>query len=520
MMRNIPTQMIMQKNIRLAKTKTLLGSTVWVFLLALLVFSLAFPSSSNGQSTSTEIVTGSETSSNYLPQMDQFSTSGGTFHNQGTGTSKGCLSGNFCTAGKQGPGGTYSSTFDLEDNMTIDQINRGFDMDYGMDVTSHVSNSRLASCINGNTLQNADCRDIVTLTVKLFDGTTEKHSFQHALELDYTGSRNFSFSQTIPQNNYSSLTGTFDMFGIDAGFGSKFFGPAFDAPFLTTTFDLVTLIETEVIDVINTTDIIETNLPEDTSMDDITAINVEVEGPDGDQMASLELEVQTEMTLEIPTELAPPTDMGGGGTTPEPEVTVEEVSTEIEAEIEVAEVAPEPQPEPEPEPTESNNTEPEPEPEQTANENSQEENTDDQQSEETQNEEPQPEESNSDAGSDRVADSNQDESSNEETTENKSPQKKVVAKKSAKQKAAKKIIKKMGDKGRYDSTNQLKTLVIMNVLTDTKKFLVQPTIPQPQGFFTNKRIPDAQLPENNRAAWMLMGGSNQLHDALTGLQYK
>ena len=263
MMRNIPTQMIMQKNIRLAKTKTLLGSTVWVFLLALLVFSLAFPSSSNGQSTSTEIVTGSETSSNYLPQMDQFSTSGGTFHNQGTGTSKGCLSGNFCTAGKQGPGGTYSSTFDLEDNMTIDQINRGFDMDYGMDVTSHVSNSRLASCINGNTLQNADCRDIVTLTVKLFDGTTEKHSFQHALELDYTGSRNFSFSQTIPQNNYSSLTGTFDMFGIDAGFGSKFFGPAFDAPFLTTTFDLVTLIETEVIDVINTTDIIETNLPEE-----------------------------------------------------------------------------------------------------------------------------------------------------------------------------------------------------------------------------------------------------------------
>ena len=50
---------------------------------------------------------------------------------------------------------------------------------------------------------------------------------------------------------------------------------------------------------------------------------------------------------------------------------------------------------------------------------------------------------------------------------------------------------------RYDSTNQLETLVIMNVLTDSKKFLVQPTIPQPTGFFTDTKMPDAQLPENN-----------------------
>ena len=96
----------------------------------------------------------------------------------------------------------------------------------------------------------------------------------------------------------------------------------------------------------------------------------------------------------------------------------------------------------------------------------------------------------------------------------------MAKRRTAKQKAANKIVKKMGDKGRYDSTNQLKTLVIMNVLTDSKKFLVQPTIPQPTGFFTDTKMPDAQLPENNAAAWMLMGGSNQLHDRLTGLQYK
>ena len=130
------------------------------------------------------------------------------------------------------------------------------------------------------------------------------------------------------------------------------------------------------------------------------------------------------------------------------------------------------------------------------------------------------EESSSDAGPNRVSNSRENSSSNEKNSNNKSSPKKVTPKKSAKQKAANKIVKKMGDKGRYDSTNQLKTLVIMNVLTDSKKFLVQPTIPQPTGFFTEKKMPDAQLPENNAAAWMLMGGSNQLHDRLTGLQYK
>ena len=90
------------------------------------------------------------------------------------------------------------------------------------------------------------------------------------------------------------------MFGIDAGFGNKFFGPAFSAPFLTTTFDLVTLIETEVIDIINNTDIISDNTPDDVQVD---TIEVEVETPDGQQMASLELEVNTEMTMELELEM-------------------------------------------------------------------------------------------------------------------------------------------------------------------------------------------------------------------------
>ena len=80
-------QMIMQKNIQTAKTKTILGSTVWVLLLVLLACSLVFPHSSNAQTT--EVVTGQETSPNYIPEMGDHTRSGSTFHNQGTGTSKG-----------------------------------------------------------------------------------------------------------------------------------------------------------------------------------------------------------------------------------------------------------------------------------------------------------------------------------------------------------------------------------------------------------------------------------------------
>jgi hypothetical protein len=505
---NTNLQMIMQKNIRQAKTKVLHGSMVWVSLWALLALSLVFPSSSNAQTT--EIVTGQETTVNQLPTIDNFTTSGGTKHNSGTGTSEGCSSGNFCTAGKQGPGGTYSSTFDLKTNMTIDQINRGFTMDYGMDVESHSSNSRLASCVGGNVMQNSDCRDIFKLTVKLFDtGSVQKHIFEHEVELDFTGTRNFAFSQIIPENNYTDMTGTFDMFGIDAGFANKFFGPAFSAPFLSTTFDLVTLIETEVIDILNNTDILDQNTPESV---EVVAIEVEVETQDGQQMASLELEVNTEMTLELE---MPTMDMPTS--TQEVQVEVAEVSAEIETEMSnVANAEPTTdQPVESTEGGTDTGNEQESEPEQTTEAEPRE------QEAESQSENESTGESQTDGPTESTPSGEEDQDADStEPVQKPKPKVKVQPKKTAKQKAANKIVKKMGDKGRYDNTNQLKTLIIMNVLTDSKKFLVQPTIPQPTGFFAETKIPDAQLPENNAAAWMLMGGSNQLHDRLTASQYK
>ena len=91
----------------------------------------------------------------------------------------------------------------------------------------------------------------------------------------------------------------------------------------------------------------------------------------------------------------------------------------------------------------------------------------------------------------------------------------------AKQKAANKIVKKMGDKGRYDDSNQLKTLVVMQVLGNTKTFFDnQVQLPDTQNFFDGSRVPDAQITDNNAAAYFMIGGSNAKMDALTDLQYR
>ena len=291
----------------------------WLLFLCVLFAIIAVTFGSHAEET--EIVTGQETSPNYIPEMSDLTRSGGT----NTGGGRGCASGNFCTAGKQGPGGTYTSTFDLEDNMTIDQINRGFDMNYGVDVESHQSNSVLASCSGGNVMQNSDCRDIFNLTVTLLDVDNVVHKFEHEVELDFTGTRPFAFSQVIPENNFLGLRGEFELFGIDAGFPTGFFGPRFDNPFLTTTFDLVTILETEVLNIID--------LQQEVEVVDIQEIEVELEPVEPEEVEiATEIVVEEIETVELEIEIQQPV---------EPETAQEEmeVTAEVEEEIQEAEVA-------------------------------------------------------------------------------------------------------------------------------------------------------------------------------------
>ena len=426
----------------------------WILFLCVLFAVMAVTFGSHAEET--EIVTGQETSPNYIPGMSEFTRSGGT----NTGGGRGCTSGNFCTAGTQGPGGTYTSTFDLEDNMTIDQINRGFDMNYGVDVESHQSNSVLSTCANGNVMQNSDCRDIFNLTVSLLDADNVVHKFEHEVELDFTGTRPFAFSQVIPENDFTGLRGEFELFGIDAGFPSSFFGPRFDSPFLTTTFDLVTILETEVLNIID--------LQQEVEVVDIQEIEVELEPVEPQE----EIEIATEIVVEEIETVELEIEVQQSA---EPEAAQEEieVTAEVEEEIQEAEVAEEDVAEPEP-------TEQEPATE--------------------------------------TASADEPEEQQEEQAD--PAEKKTVAQK-VKEKVAKKIMSKMNDKSKYDSTNQIRTLAVMGVLGNSRSFFgTQATLQDTPGFFSGAKIPDSSIPTNNVAQYLMFGGSNQSHSEMVDSQWQ
>src|SRR5210317_1009862 len=180
-----------------------------------------------------------------------------------------------------------------------------------------------------------------------------------------------------------------------------------------------------------------------------------------------------------------------------PEIEVTSVETEIEAEMEMEMEMPEPEvnePDPQPEevqnePTEEDTTEPEPE---------------------TQ-EEPKQEESAPEAI----------ENEPEEVEEKEEPKEEPKKEESKKEVAAKKILEKMGDKGRYDSANQLKTLIVMQVLGNSKSFFdSQKQLNDIEGFFTDQFIPDAELTTNNIAQYFLFAGSDGLMNEMVMQQWQ
>ena len=193
------------------------------------------------------------------------------------------------------------------------------------------------------------------------------------------------------------------------------------------------------------------------------------------EMASVEVEMDIEMEMEL--EL------------PEPEMDMPEVEVESTPEPEVEETSNEPETTEETEsdskPVEESSVEDEGDPEQ----------------EEVQ--------------------SKEDEESDEKPTEvekKEEPKKQVESKK---EKAAKKIVQKMGDKGRYDSTNQLKTLIVMQVLGDSKTFFEsQKQLEDRLDFFTDYMIPDTQIENNNIAQWFLFGGSDGMMNDMIELQWQ
>ena len=394
-------------------------------------------------------------SEDYIGDMDSFDRDSGTRINNGQ----------YQTGHKNKPG-TYDKDFDLESQMTISDINAGFDLDYGVTVNSHSSNARLNTC--SSITQNSDCRDIFKLTITLFDTNEQVHLFEHEVELDFSGNRNYAYNQVIQPNDYQSLTGNFELYGVDAGYPSGWYGPKFSDPFLTTSWQVVEIINEEILNLLEHSDILDTV--------EFDTVDVVVENPQGEIMDTMTIEV--EQNMDIAMEIETSMDI--------PEIEVEELP-EISMEIE-----------------EMSNVE-------ESNLEGETQQTGGGQEESTDNEGP-----NEVVADNEVQQDNEGGRTNENSSENR--RERVVQ--SAKQKVASKIVKNMGDKGRYDETNQLKTLVVMQVLGNTKTFFdAQNTIQDTENFFDTTRVPDNTISDSNYAQYIMFGGSDAAHSALVDSQY-
>ena len=242
-------------------------------------------------------------------------------------------------------------------------------------------------------------------------------------------------------------------------------------------------------------------------------INIEPEFEESDMEVSYEI-VEIEMEMELPTmEIEMPEmemDM--------PEIEVASVETEIEMEMEMDMEMPEPEMKVEAEPT----TEPEPEMEEPVNEpetKAEPEPADEPADEpkEDMDKEPEPEKGSPETD----ADEDQPEDMEETEDKGEAEEKPVKKPESKKEKAAKKIVKKMGDKGRYDSQNQLKTLIVMQVLGNTKTFFdSQQQLNDRAGFFTDESLPDAVISDNNIAGYFLFAGSDGLMNEMVMQQWQ
>jgi hypothetical protein len=270
--------------------------------------------------------------------------------------------------------------------------------------------------------------------------------------------------------------------------------------------------ETEVIDIVE-------NIIDHNDFNEQPGGEIEIEPiqePD-DQVSYEMVEIEMEMEMPVMEIEIPEMELEM------PEIEMASVETEIEMEMEMEMEMPEPevevetQPEPEPEP-EVNEPEPEPEPEvsEPEQEEVQDEPTekDTKETEPTTKEEPEQEESPSEVAKDEDSEEDMEETEDKDQDE-------VKKEESKKEVAAKKILKKMGDKGRYDSANQLKTLIVMQVLGNSKSFFEgQQSLNDIEGFFTDNAIPDAELTTNNIAQYFLFGGSDVLMDEMIMQQWQ
>jgi hypothetical protein len=275
---------------------------------------------------------------------------------------------------------------------------------------------------------------------------------------------------------------------VDGPGDDMYFEPEFDEPDMDMSYETVEM-EMEI-----------PNFEMDFEMDmpDMPAMEMEEI-----EVVAIEFEMEMEMEMELE---MPEMDM------PEPDMDLPE--PEMEApQPEMEEVQEEPMPEPEMEEPES-----QPEVEEVKDEPTEEAS---EEPAEDVADEPEAEESVSEAEADEEQPEDMEKPKDKGEADKSKDDQKPVKKQEQKEKAAKKIVKKMGDKGRYDSANQTKTLIVMQVLGNTKTFFeTQQQLEDRVGFFTDMVIPDTKIEDNNMAGYFLFVGSEGLMNQIEESQWQ
>ena len=226
----------------------------------------------------------------------------------------------------------------INQGLSIAEIQQGFDYQYGASIESHVSNTNVPSCSN----TNGDCKDYFTITVNLSDETGSVfRTHEHTVEMNYVGVEDYSYSQSLSANNYLDVNFQMDIWSVDAGFTTGYYGGIISDPFLSVQYQTVEIITDIIDDIVNDIVfeeieyeevsfevVIEDYFNEDISFEidfaPIEDLDISIDIPILEDLPEIEVELYAELDEQIIEEL--------------PEM-IEEMPEEIE--IEVVEEQPE-----------------------------------------------------------------------------------------------------------------------------------------------------------------------------------
>ena len=274
-------------------------------------------------------------------------------------------------------GGTISGTIDLNEYMTQNQINNGFDVDASIDTMTCLNT--IGSNVSCNDVGNPTA-DTLKITITVTDGTSSyTNTTEHTIDWNPSQFKTVTGSLGVPSNNLSdTATATLSLYGIDNGYWAGHYGPTVTDPSMTFTYDVTEYVtqqiereiertvyeyvttelitETEALDSVYignpTIDVVIEPISETSfevvviEMDDVGNELVEVFEVD---VAEVEMEISQEMEL-APLEVDDTESEGGEviaevqEEVDEQQETVQESSEDVEQPVDVAEESTDKQP--------------------------------------------------------------------------------------------------------------------------------------------------------------------------------